>query len=68
MVLCTCRTCGSGVHVVLCACRTHCIVYMQYYICALCSCGIMTCVFVVLYYVCCVVSYAVCRCMCFDVH
>jgi len=45
------------VHVVLCVCRTCCIVYMRYYVCALCSRGIMMCVFIMLYiYVLCFTS------------
>jgi len=49
VVLCTCCTYSTGVHVVLCAYHTCCVVGMRYYVCALCSCGIVTCVFVVLY-------------------
>ena len=51
MVLCTCYTYGTGVHVVLCACPICCVVGMWYYICALFIRGIMTCVFIVMYYV-----------------
>jgi len=46
---CTCCTYGTGVHVVLCACRTCCVMGIRYYVCALCSCGIVSCVFIVLY-------------------
>jgi len=49
--LCTCCTYGIGVHVLLCACHTCCVVGMQYDVCALCSHGIVTCVFIVLYFV-----------------
>ena len=78
VVLCTCYTYGTSVHVVLCACHTYCVVGIQYYVCALCIHGIMTCVFIVLYfvyvYLLCrtpgvgvcmyfVVSYNGCRCM-----
>ena len=49
VVLCTCCTYGTSVHVVLCACCTCCVAGMWYYVCALCSHGIMTCVFIVLY-------------------
>jgi len=67
VVLCTCCIGGTSVHVVLFACRTCCVVYMQYYICALCSHGIMTSVFVVLYSVyvyilCCTLGVSVCMC------
>jgi len=51
VVLCTCCTYGTGVRVVLCACHTCCVEGMWYYVCALCSHGIVTCVFVVLYFV-----------------
>lgn len=49
VVLCTCCTYGIGVHVVLCVCRTCCVVGVWYYIRALCSRGIVTCVFIMLY-------------------
>ena len=49
MVLCMCCKYGTSVHVVWCACRTCCVEGMRYYVCALCSHGIMTCVFVMLY-------------------
>lgn len=60
VVLCTCCKYGTGLHVVLCACRTCCVVGMQYYVCALCSHGIVTGSFVMLYVVhvyvlCCIV-------------
>lgn len=79
MVQCTCCTYGTGVNVVLCACRTYCVAGMRYYVCALCSHGIMTYVFIMLYTRCrymycvvvytgwsmyCVVLYHGCRCMC----
>jgi len=32
VVLCTYCTYGTDVHVVLCACRTCCVVYMRYYV------------------------------------
>ena len=51
VVLCTCCTYGTGVHVVLCACNRCHALHMLYYVCALCSRGIMTCVFIVLYFV-----------------
>ena len=41
-------TCGTGAHVGLSACST-CVVGMWYYVCALCSHGIMTYVFIVLH-------------------
>ncbi len=65
MVLFTCCTYGTGVHVVLCTCHTCYIVGMWYCVCVMCSCGIVTCVFVVLYYVyvyllCCTSGVGVC--------
>ena len=50
VVLCTSCTYGTGVRVVLCSCHTWFVVVMLYYVCALCSCGIVTCVFPVLYF------------------
>ena len=49
VVLCTFCTYGTGVHVVLCACNACCVASMWYYVCVLCSCGIVTCVLVLLY-------------------
>ena len=43
VVLCTC-TYGTGVRVGLCACHICCVEGTPYYVCALCSCGIATCV------------------------
>lgn len=51
MVLCTYCTHGIGLHVVLYSCHISCIAGMWYYVCALCSCGIVTCVLIVLYFV-----------------
>ena len=51
MVLCTCCRYGTGVNVVLCKCHTCGVAGMWYYVCALCSRGIMTCVFIVLHFV-----------------
>jgi len=77
VVLCTCCIGAIDVHVVLCACRTCCVVYMRYYICAFCRGGIVTSVWIVLYFVyidvlcctpdagVCVVVYVRCRCICF---
>ena len=48
VVLCTC---GTGVHVGLSACCTCCVVGMRYYVCALCSHGIVTYAFIVLCYI-----------------
>jgi len=47
--MCTCCTYGIGVLAVLCACRTCYVAGMQYYVCELCSCGIVIYVFIVLY-------------------
>lgn len=44
VVLCTCCIYGIGARVVMCACGICCVVGLWYYICALCSHGIMTCV------------------------
>jgi len=41
VVLCTCYTFGTGIHVVLCACHTCCVVAIWYYVCPLCSRGIV---------------------------
>ena len=48
VVLCTCCTYSTSVHVVLYACHTCCVGGMQYYVRALCSGGIVTSVFIVL--------------------
>jgi len=49
VVLCTCCTYGTGVHVVFCACPTCCVAGMWYHVCALCSYRIVTCVFTMFY-------------------
>jgi len=49
VVLRKCCTNGTGVRVVLCACHTRCVAGMRWYVHALCSCGIVTCVFIGLY-------------------
>ena len=49
VVICTCCTYSTGVHVVLCACHTCYVAGMWYYVCAFCSHGIVSCVFVMLY-------------------
>jgi len=48
VVLCTCCTYDTTTHVVLCACHTCCVEGMWYYVCALCSHGIMTYAFIML--------------------
>jgi len=61
--MCTCSTCGTSVHMVLCSCRKCCAVYMCKYVDELCN-GIMRCVFVVLYCVhMSIVLYTKCRSM-----
>jgi len=42
-------TCGFGLHVGLNACHTCCVPGMRYYVCVLCSYGVMTCILVVFY-------------------
>jgi len=64
LVLCTCCTYGIDVHVVLCTCRRCCVAGMRYYVRALCSHGIVTCIHL-LYYVyvfvlCCTPGVGVC--------
>jgi len=49
VVLCTCCTCSTGVHAVVCAYHTCCVVYIWYYVCAWCTRDIMKRVFVAFY-------------------
>jgi len=67
VILCTG---GTSVHVVSSTCHTCFVVGMRYYVLALCSCGIMTCVLVVfysVYYIYYVLLYAMCKYMYFVV-
>jgi len=74
VVLCTFCMYGTGVNVVLGACRTCCVVGRWYYVCAFCSHGIVTCIHCVEPCVCivlcytlglgvCLLIYIKCRCM-----
>jgi len=62
-------TCHTGVRVGFSACHTWCVSGMQYYVCALCSHGIVTYAFIVLhsrhiFVLCCTLGVGVCILLC----